>query len=97
MSKWTRVIGPCASCSKLESDWNGGLRCGAAQYRYNEGYGPFKQGAVCKHDLDLKDHFVGGENAKELEELSRRVKTLQSEKQQAMYEAAELRRRLTKV
>jgi len=49
----------CNFCTHQQSDYHGGVQCGATSYtRTSDGYGPFKQGAVCVHDSDLKDQFA---------------------------------------
>jgi hypothetical protein len=47
----------CDFCHLQESDYRGGVRCGAAKYESKDGYGPFKGGALCVHDSDLTDKF----------------------------------------
>lgn len=50
----------CNFCKNQENSvvWEGKVQCGAAKYRTtSDGYGPFKDGAVCVHDADLSDKF----------------------------------------
>lgn len=49
--------GVCSFCDLVESDGKGGLRCGAASYRWDGTSLAEKHGAVCIHDTDLKDLF----------------------------------------
>ena len=48
----------CKACIHLEKEVHGdGLQCSMNVYKYNEGYGPFRQGAQCKHEGLLEDLF----------------------------------------
>lgn len=47
----------CDFCSNQDDDNQGGVQCRLAEYTYNEGYGPFKQGSCCIYDSDLSNRF----------------------------------------
>lgn len=48
----------CDFCAHQTQTMRGGVDCGKASYSSsNDGYGPFKNGAQCIHDEDLKDYF----------------------------------------
>jgi hypothetical protein len=88
----------CDSCTHQQSDGKGGVQCGATDYSYNGAYGPFKQGCVCVHDVDLIDKFAprtGDES--EIKKMSSLCERRGREITALRYEVSVLKERLTGV
>jgi len=89
----------CDVCEYQATDNRGSVQCGRAKYTYNDNYGPFKGGAVCKHDSDLGDHFnkVESVETNKMREMSTRVESWVSRAHKAEDECRVLRNRLIRV
>lgn len=88
----------CNFCTSQQDDGKGGVQCGMPKYKYNGGYGPFKQGCLCVHDDDLIDGFAQrtGEEIN-IRNLSAAKKRDYDTILKLNVEIQELKRRLTKV
>lgn len=89
----------CDFCKFQETDNSGGVQCGATTYSHsNDGYGPFKQGAVCVHDDMLKDEFEprSGEEIS-VKNLSSHIDLLRNNNHKLQHEISVLKDRLTKI
>lgn len=91
----------CKACDRLKTlAVNGEVVCGGARYDYSsDGYGPFKQGAVCVHDDDLKDMFIlsGDNRAEIIETLAKDKENLRKNNIDLKYTISVLERRLTSI
>lgn len=89
----------CAFCTHQQSDYRGGVQCGAARYHNSgDGYGPSKGGAACVHDSDLGDRFAPRTGAEiDLANLSSMANRQRDELLEAQETIRELQRRLIAV
>jgi hypothetical protein len=89
----------CDFCTHQRDGSDGKVECGAAKYHSpNDGYGPFKYGATCQFDGDLKPLFEPRTGAEiDIQNMSSVINRQRNELMVARDTISKLQARLIKV